>query len=123
MLGFIILHMTFENNQNQTEKYITESKFEAVISDLKQSILDGFDKIFYVIDENNKQLRAEITTMVKSEISELRQEMNQRFYEVDLRFISIDKRFVRIENSLTKMDERIIKIENNMVYRHELDMV
>lgn len=95
--------MALENNQNQTEKYVTESKFEAVISDLKQSILDGFDKIFYMMDENNRQLRAEI----KSEISELKQEMNQRFYEVDLRFMSMDK--------------RLLKIERNMVHRHEFD--
>lgn len=92
--------MILENNQNQTEKYVTESKFEAVISDLKQSILDGFDKIFYVMDDNNKQLRAEITAMLKSEISDLRQEMNQRFLVVD---------------------NRLLKIERNMVYKHEFD--
>jgi hypothetical protein len=71
-------------------------------------MVESFDRVFQVIDENTKELRAEF----KSDISDLRKEMNQRFLVVDDRFVSIDKRFIAI-------DRRLLSIENNMVCRPE----
>jgi len=116
-------------NINNTKEYLTKDEFYSVISDLKQSILDGFDRIFKLIDDTK---------------AELRSEMNQRFLKVDKRFNEIDNRFIRVENKLIdiderlinvenkiididekliNIDERVINIENNMVHKHELDMV
>ena len=42
------------NNTNieNTKEYLTKNEFYSVISDLKQSMLDGFDRVFQVMDEN-----------------------------------------------------------------------
>ncbi len=95
-------------NTNDTKEYITRAEFYSVILDLKQSMLDGFDRVFKAMDDMKIELRSE---------------MNQGFLKVDKRFTEVDNRFLRIENKLTNTDERIINIENNMVHKHELDMV
>ena len=48
--------MTTENINN-TKEYLTKNEFYSVISDLKQSMLDGFDRIFHVMDENKTELK------------------------------------------------------------------
>lgn len=90
-------------NINNTKEYLTKNEFYSVISDLKQSMLDGFDRVFQVMDENKTELKTEF----KKDIGDLRLEMNQRFYEVDQRFISIDK--------------RLLKIENDMIHKYEFE--
>jgi hypothetical protein len=90
-------------NTNNTTEYITKDEFYSVIFDLKQSIADGFDRVFVVMDENNRQLKYEMTeiaTEIKKEISELRSDMNQRFFVVD---------------------KRLLKIESDMVHRYEFE--
>lgn len=78
----------------------TKEKRIITNEDLHDMIVDSFDRFFNVMDENNKELKKEITTQfkieLKKEISELRSEMNQRFFEVDNRFLSIDKRLLKI---------------------------
>jgi len=72
------------------------------IEELRKSTLDGFARVFEVIDEAKAELRTEF----KSDISSLRKEMNQRFSIVDKKFDVIDG--------------RLSGIEDNMVYKHQL---
>ena len=58
---------------------------------LRESTIDGFDKVFQLIDETKNEL--------KQDIFVLRKENNQRF---------------------TIIENRLSHIEDNMVYKHEL---
>ncbi len=123
-------------NTNITKEYITRDEFYSVTSDLKQSILDGFNRIFRLIDDTKTELR--------SEMNQGFLKVDKRFVEMDQRFISVDNRFLRIENKLINIDERlinvenkvidteekiiniderVINIENNMVHNHELSVL
>lgn len=78
-----------------------------MMSNQHDMIVDSFDRFFNVMDETNKELKLELTTEFKKDISELRTDMNQRFLAVD--------------NKLLVIDSRLLKIETNMVHKHEFN--
>ncbi len=88
------------------EMQITKQDLYGQILDLRKSTLDGFDRVFEVIDEAKAELRAEfkkdigdLRDELKNDNIILRKEMNQRF---------------------TIVDNRLSHIEDNMVYKHQL---
>jgi hypothetical protein len=118
-----------KTNINQNDKRIitNEQLYDLMVSsiaDLRKSTLDGFDRVFEVMDENTKEIKSEfkkdlsdlrielktdindLRVELKTDISDFRKEMNQRFLTVDSRFIIIDG--------------RLCNIEDNMVYKHQV---
>lgn len=104
-------------NKNDQKRIVTnEDLYDLVVSsieDLRKSTLDGFDRVFEVIDEAKTELRVEfkkdindLRVGLKNDITDLRKEMNQRFSVVDKRF--------------TIIDDRLSSSEDNMVYKHQL---
>ncbi len=67
------------------------SNLKKDFKDLRQSTVDGFDKVFHVIDDARNES--------KRDIFEFRKDVNQRF---------------------TVIENRLSNIEDNMVYKHEL---
>jgi hypothetical protein len=110
-------------NQNDKKIITNEQLYDLIVSsiaDLRKSTLDGFDRVFEVMDENTKEIKSELRgdiselrSELKGDIFDLRKEMNQRFSTVDKKFIVIDER-------LSVVDDRLASIENNMVYKHQL---
>ena len=88
-------------NKKSEKRIITTEELSLSIENLSRSMVEGFNRLFEVIDESLSTLRTEL----KADIFDLRKEMNQRF-------LAFDARFVSIENRLTH-------IEHNMRYRHE----
>lgn len=91
--------------ENQQKRIITnEDLMDSILglkeslADLRVSTLDGFDRVFQVMDD----WRAEL----KNDDLVLRKEMNQRFSIVDKKLIIID--------------DRLSNVEDNMVYKHQL---
>jgi ElaB/YqjD/DUF883 family membrane-anchored ribosome-binding protein len=65
------------------------------LESLHAAMIDGFDKVFFAIDESAKEVKREL----RAEIHDLRNEMNERFSSVD---------------------KRLSYIENNAVFKHDV---
>lgn len=80
------------------EKGITKSEMISLLT-------EQFDMVFRLIDSSAESVKTELKNEIKAEISDLRNEMGERFGVVD--------------QKLSVIDKRLAVLEENSVYRHE----
>ncbi len=118
-----------KTNINQNDKRIitNEQLYDLMVSsiaDLRKSTLDGFDRVFEVIDENKLELKQDISdlrTELKQDISDLRTELKQDISDLrtELKGDIFDLR-KEMNQRFTFVDGRFSSLENNVVYKHQL---
>ena len=62
----------------------------------------------------NEDLMIELIKSVKTEIIDLKSDMNRRFEEVDKRFDQVDKRFEQVDRRFDTMHEKLRDIKLDM---------
>jgi AraC-like DNA-binding protein len=130
--------MKININQNDKRIITNEELYDLMVSsiaDLRKSTLDGFDRVFEVIDENKLELKQDISdlrtelkqdisdlrTEFKQDISDLRTELKQDINDlrIELKGDILDLR-KEMNQRFTSVDGRFSGLENNVAYKHQL---